>query len=84
MKFTHEYDERGNHRLVATLGHQVVATGKWAGYRTPCRLAQRGTRHQWFCVTDYLAGEFEPDTVYTYSVAQKATTKEMRRTASAP
>lgn len=65
MKFTHEYDHYGNHRLVLTQGHQVLATGEWASYQGPAFIFH--LKETWMCWTSYYSGTFQEDRVYTYN-----------------
>lgn len=79
MKFIHEYDETGSHRLVATEGHQV---GAWVGYAVPAKLVTQGGLY--FVVTQFWSEDFKPDTVYEYIQKVTATvTRTMKVTASA-
>lgn len=68
MRFTHEYDAHGNHRLILNPlvpGHEVI-TGEWANYQgfayasdtyyTPPR--------RYFATTDFWTGDLKADTAY--------------------
>lgn len=70
MKFIHEYDERGNHRLrlLASTHSTVDRQGDWASYTAPATLNFHGST--FVVATAYFAGaEFQPDTVYHLVVA---------------
>jgi hypothetical protein len=41
MKFIHEYDEKGNHRLIIVRG-EVTILGEWAAYTAPAVVTYQG------------------------------------------
>lgn len=54
MKYYHEYDDKGNHRLgTSTLKTAAIRWGKWASYKSPAMLGQ------YLAVTDYYSGSDE-------------------------
>ena len=78
MHFTHEYNEQANHRLVITLGHQVLATGEWASYRSPAKVQFESWTYAAF--TAYFEDDWAADAIYTMVLHSKATTKEVQTT----
>ena len=79
MKFDHEYDLMGNHRLIWTPSpsrFEQPATGSWAPYTAPAivKLANVG----YFTVTEYFTGEFESDKVYEFRPYATAEPREIQ------
>lgn len=72
MRYTHQFDAKGNHRLGRTkydakspTKESAVKWGAWASYQTPAMLGQ------YLAVTEYYAGSVEfPDPKILYKVQQ--------------
>lgn len=65
MKYFHQYDERGNHRLGTSRykSEDKIRWGKWASYQAPAMLGQ------YAAVTDYYTGSAEfPDCKLLYRI----------------
>ena len=62
----HEFDSRGNHRIVKTCCSPKVHDGAWAQYQAPAILVVHGDR--FFAVTEYFAdGEgLSANAIYGY------------------
>jgi len=63
IQFTHEYDGRGNHRLIVNnnptgrVNHKII--GDWTNYQSIA------CADKWQIVTEYwLGSQFEPEKVY--------------------
>ena len=70
MRYIHQFDDKGNHRLGTVkydygspTKESVVRWGKWASYKTPAMLGQ------YLAVTEYYQGSQEfPDSKLLYRV----------------
>lgn len=73
MKYFHQYDRKGNHRLGRGVEGGMIVWGTWASYTTPARLGNC------VAVTEFFQGSAEfPDSRYLYKVTVEGTVTDMQ------
>jgi hypothetical protein len=72
MKYFHQHDQKGNHRLGRGVEEGTIVWGIWASYTTPARLGNC------VAVTEFCQSTEFPDSRYLYRVTVEGTVTDMQ------